>query len=199
MLSCSGLGTCQGAETLDGKFLQTTGLPPDSDYRYIQADGKCSAAASGWQSRANKIMAWSSIPQNVESVKAALVKYGPLATGYLVFEDFMYYSSGIYKHTTGSQQGGHAVIIVGYNDAEKYFIVKNSWGPSWGENGYFRIAYSEMTSDTSFGMITVAYQDTASKSGAEMSAPVSKSFDANTTWQRMADNASGSLNQLAAF
>ena len=39
--------------------------------------------------------------------------------------------------------GGHAVTLVGWNDSDQAWIVKNSWGDGWGENGYFRIAYSD--------------------------------------------------------
>ena len=51
----------------------------------------------------------------------------------------MYYESGIYRHVEGFIEGLHAVAIVGYDDEENCWIVKNDWGPDWGENGYFRI------------------------------------------------------------
>jgi C1A family cysteine protease len=50
-------------------------------------------------------------------------------------------------------------LIVGYNDAEQYFIVKNSWGTGWGEAGYFRIAYSELTSVATFAYSNIAYEN----------------------------------------
>merc|ERR1712159_112558 len=57
----------------------------------------------------------------------------------------MNYKKGVYSHKTGIPLGGHAVKIVGwgedYVDANQtfYWIVQNSWGPTWGEEGYFRI------------------------------------------------------------
>jgi C1A family cysteine protease len=49
-------------------------------------------------------------------------------------------------------------VLVGYNDAGQYFIVKNSWGAGWGESGYFRIAYSDVTSVVNFGYSGIAYE-----------------------------------------
>ena len=68
---------------------------------------------------------------------------GPVMTSMTVYEDFMFYQSGVYKHVTGSRLGGHAIAIVGWNDTEQAWIVRNSWGPDWGEEGYFRIAYDD--------------------------------------------------------
>lgn len=79
---------------------------------------------------------------SAEKVKAALKK-GPLVTTMTVYEDFLTYGGGIYKHVTGGREGGHAVSIVGFNDLEKYWIVRNSWGSDWGENGFVRVAYDD--------------------------------------------------------
>ena len=78
-----------------------------------------------------------------------LVHNGPLTVAMEVYDDLMTYKSGIYHHTALSlgfnpfHLVNHGVLIVGYGisneTGEKYWIVKNSWGESWGEGGYFRI------------------------------------------------------------
>jgi C1A family cysteine protease len=157
LLSCGGVGTCNGG-TLDADFLQSTGLPPESYYPYTGTDGSCASARAGWQNATYKIGDWGSVSASASSIKAALVKYGPLPTAFMVYADFMNYKSGVYSYVSGKKLGGHAVLIVGYNDDEQYFIVKNSWGTGWGEGGFFRISYDEMTTKTQFGMSTIAYQ-----------------------------------------
>lgn len=47
---------------------------------------------------------------------------------------------------------------MGYDDTEQYFIAKSSWGTDWGEAGYFKIAYSELASETALGYWTIAYE-----------------------------------------
>lgn len=66
---------------------------------------------------------------------------GPFEVAFNVYADFMSYSSGIYHHTTGSYEGGHAVKLVGYGaeNGVKYWICANSWDTTWGEKGFFRI------------------------------------------------------------
>jgi C1A family cysteine protease len=74
------------------------------------------------------------------SIMTALVT-SPLTTGFTVYYDFELYTSGIYQHVWGPEMGGHAVEFVGYGTANntKFWKVKNSWGATWGEKGYFRI------------------------------------------------------------
>ncbi len=58
-------------------------------------------------------------------------------------QDFASYTSGVYKHVSGSELGGHAIKIIGWGvdaTAGKYWIVANSWNRSWGMDGYFYIA-----------------------------------------------------------
>ncbi|RJQ35689.1 hypothetical protein C4566_00135 [Candidatus Parcubacteria bacterium] len=85
---------------------------------------------------------------DVWGIKKALVEDGPVMAGMYVYEDFFYYSGGIYQHTDGQFLGGHAVLIVGYGtyDGFDYWIVKNSWGEDWGEGGYFRILVGDDSS-----------------------------------------------------
>ena len=51
---------------------------------------------------------------------------------------FQYYTSGIFDASTCGTNLDHAVALVGYGDG--YYILRNSWGTSWGEKGYMRIA-----------------------------------------------------------
>lgn len=51
--------------------------------------------------------------------------------------------SGREPHIRVTNGRGHAIAVVGYDSVERYWIVKNSWGANWGENGYFRIGFGE--------------------------------------------------------
>lgn len=75
---------------------------------------------------------------------------GPVEAQYDVYSDFMYYKEGIYVHTSGYKEGGHAVVIIGYGNEKgiNYWICQNSWGENWGEKGYFRIKMGECGIDS---------------------------------------------------
>jgi len=81
----------------------------------------------------------------IDKIKRSLVEEGPVETGFMVYKDFMDYKSGVYRQTSKELLGGHAVKIVGYGveNGVEYWKVANSWGPTWGENGFFRIKIGE--------------------------------------------------------
>ncbi len=165
LVSCSGAGSCNGGSPgAASDFIRDTGLPVESCYTYGATNGNCASACASWQGSTQKITSWSWVTTNspdLEAIKNALYTKGPLATTMAVYNDFFSYSSGVYRYTTGSLAGYHGVLLVGYDDAGQYFIVKNSWGTWWGDSGYFKIAYSELNSAVGFGQYTIAYTGSA--------------------------------------
>jgi cathepsin B len=80
------------------------------------------------------------------AMQKELMLNGPFVVAMTVFADFLLYKSGVYRHSKGSQLGGHAVTLVGWGVDEngtKYWRIKNSWNESWGEKGFFRIVRAE--------------------------------------------------------
>lgn len=166
LVRCSGAGSCAhgGYPGAASDFMRDSGLPVESCYPYTATDGSCSPACPDWQANSYRIQRWMYVATwspTVDLIKNALYDYGPLPTTMDVYEDFRYYTGGIYSHVYGGLAGGHAVLIVGYDDEEQYFIVKNSWGTGWGESGYFRIDYSQLSNEVEFGYYTMAYETEA--------------------------------------
>jgi hypothetical protein len=95
----------------------------------------------GWENRTVKITEWGWVDNNITTMKEALIQHGPLITCIAVWRDFMWYFGGVYHPPTGQPFAGHVVAIVGYDDSQQCWIVKNSWGTKWGEKGWFRMAY----------------------------------------------------------
>ncbi|XP_070826349.1 dipeptidyl peptidase 1 [Chaetodon trifascialis] len=153
VVSCSeySQGCDGGFPYLIGKYVQDFGLVDESCFPYVAKNSPCG------------------VPQNCRRVYTAeygyvggfyggcsemammkeLVKNGPMAVALEVYPDFMHYKEGIYHHSgladpfNPFELTNHAVLLVGYGrchmTGQKYWIVKNSWGANWGEDGYFRI------------------------------------------------------------
>jgi C1A family cysteine protease len=166
LVRCSGAGDCQygGYPGSASDFIRDSGLPVESCYPYTATDGSCSPTCTDWQADSYRIQNWTYVTtwsSSIDAIKGALYDYGPLPTTMDVYSDFFGYAGGIYSHVDGGLAGGHAVLIVGYDDEDQCFIVKNSWGSGWGESGYFRIDYSQLSNEVEFGYFTIAYETEA--------------------------------------
>ena len=85
---------------------------------------------------------------SVNDQKTWLDTVGPLVCGYDVYDDFFGYGSGVYKKSsTAKYAGGHVMLVVGYDDTQSCWIVKNSWGTGWGDGGYVLIGYGQCNID----------------------------------------------------
>ncbi|EFA76288.1 hypothetical protein PPL_10051 [Heterostelium album PN500] len=69
----------------------------------------------------------------------AQLQNGPVSVGMMADGPLYGYSGGIYSCQSQYNSQNHAVLIVGYNSAQNYWIIKNTWGSGWGESGYFRL------------------------------------------------------------
>jgi cathepsin B len=82
-----------------------------------------------------------SLGKGEDSMIAALNNGGTVAISMTVYQDLYSYKSGIYKYVTGRILGGHSVRLIGYGveNGEDYWLMANTWGTYWGENGFFRM------------------------------------------------------------
>jgi len=96
----------------------------------------------------HQVISASRVLQTLDSLKGCLISGKPFVVGIYVYESFM---SNTVSRTgnvplpnvnTEQLLGGHAIICIGYNDTRKVWIMKNSWGPNWGDNGYFYLPFS---------------------------------------------------------
>lgn len=152
IVSCSNYSQgCDGGfpYLIAGKYGQDFGIVEEADYPYTGTDSPCTLKDSYYRYYTQE---YHYVGGFYGGCNEALMKYellmgGPLAVAFEVYDDFLHYGGGIYHHTglqdkfNPFQLTNHAVLLVGYGESngEKYWIVKNSWGTSWGENGYFRI------------------------------------------------------------
>jgi len=125
-------------------LLKNHGVVNESQCPYRAAEANCPTGLVP----SHKISAWASTTSKA-TIQNAIRQYGPVYAGFAVYTDFSSYSGGYYEYKTGSLRGYHAICVVGYDDIG--FKVKNSWGTGWGDKGYFKIKYSQMTNSVQFG------------------------------------------------
>jgi C1A family cysteine protease len=87
---------------------------------------------------------------NVQDQKQWIDNIGPISACFTVFDDFFAYgpNSGVYKQASTSVAGGHCIVIVGYDDAKGAWLIRNSWGTSWGMEGYCWFGYGQCGIDS---------------------------------------------------
>jgi len=177
LFSCGG-GACSYGWYISAalNYLRDYGTPSESCLPYRAKDVPCSDTCPDWQSQSQKIANWSWVANDVVSIETAL-QSGPVVAGFQVYQDFYSYSGGVYRHTSGKYVGGHCITIVGYDNTEGYWICKNSWGNSWGEKGYFRIAFTECGIENYVASLnTTIGQDTIGQQCTVTSSPVGPGF-----------------------
>jgi len=83
----------------------------------------------------------------VMEIKEAICKYGAVTSAVKITQMFIAYTNGVFyelesRPTNDLFHGNHSVLIIGWNDDKGAWLIKNSWGPDWGEDGYMWIKYN---------------------------------------------------------
>ena len=137
-----------GASIRDGiKSLNKVGVcsedkwPYNIDYFRYKPTSDCYKEAQGHES-----LQYKRLNQDIEQFKECLKSGYPFVFGFSVYESFEteeVSKTGIMPMPSESEKvlGGHAVMCVGYDENKKMFIIMNSWGEEWGEDGYFYMPY----------------------------------------------------------
>jgi C1A family cysteine protease len=149
---CSG-ATAEQIENILKNYAYVTGIATETSFPYTASNMQCSLKLPEWDKNAWKFEGYHSVTRgDIDAIKRELIQNGPIITGMEVHSDFFSYDEGIYQHVSEGIAGYHAVMIVGYgvDDGRTYWIVKNSWGATWGEGGYFRIAAGDSMIDSWF-------------------------------------------------
>ncbi len=143
-------------------FFKDRGPATEDKVPYKTKDSFCSPGAPSRVTA--KIVAWGYVRSDagkptVREIKEALCRYGPLAACVKVTPAFQAYVGGIFDEhasVTGDEDINHAITIVGWDENKKAFLIKNSWGTGWGENGYIWIEYT--SNNIGFGATWIAVE-----------------------------------------
>ncbi len=143
-LDCGDNGGCNGDDHSSVfNWSKNTGLPLTSDYGpYRGQAGQCKAVNTPKQ----KILDWGYVGNSsgvaaAQAIKDAMVKYGPISVAIAADNSFMNSPAGQVFQGSGSRDINHEVILVGWDDAKGAWILRNSWGRDWCDNGYQWIKY----------------------------------------------------------
>ncbi|CAJ1978808.1 unnamed protein product [Sphenostylis stenocarpa] len=145
LVDCDTKGVDQGCEggLMDDAFkfiIQNHGLDTEANYPYKGVDGKCNAKAEAIH--AATITGYEDVPANNEKALQKAVANQPVSVAIDASGSaFQFYKSGVFSGACGTELD-HGVTAVGYgvsNNGTQYWLVKNSWGTEWGEEGYIRM------------------------------------------------------------
>jgi len=147
---------CNGGDLITGmNYVLNTSVEKESDYTYLGYSGNpCYFSSSKPLTMLNGYQYCSNLTSNYKcstSIVYSLLQKGPLAVvtngGSWAFQN---YSGGLFN--AACYNIDHAVILAGYgvSGSTQYWLVRNSWGPSWGESGYIRIVINSANNYSCF-------------------------------------------------
>lgn len=148
------VNTDSGASLTDGmKTVSKQGCPIETLWPYDTSEYTVKPPAPAYDAGLKHLFeTYSAVDNtNLSAIQNALALGYPVAGGFTVYESFEseeVAQTGIMPMPAEGEQivGGHAILIVGYDNSAQQFIIRNSWGSDWGQAGYFMGPYEFFTS-----------------------------------------------------
>ncbi|RVE49207.1 hypothetical protein evm_006099 [Chilo suppressalis] len=142
------------ADTGIMKVIEAGGIMGEDDYPYENQKGQCRFQSSQVKATVTNCYVFSF--QNEDEIKQALFENGPIAMA-LNGEGLKNYQGGVYKQCFGDVD--HAVLLVGYGEDPSdgpYWLIKNSWGVTYGDKGYAKLLRNQNTCNMMGGTFSTA-------------------------------------------
>ncbi len=138
------------------RAVEMFGACPEPQWRYVIDNFSVRAPKRCYSEGLNhRVATYLRVPRELRHMKACLSQARPFTLGMSVYSSFE--SSGVKRSgiapmpKPGEQVvGGHAVMVVGYDERQACFIVRNSWGTRWGQAGYFLLPYAYVMSEKEY-------------------------------------------------
>ena len=186
LVDCSGSFGNEGCNggLMDDAFkyiIANGGLDSEADYAYTARDGTCNKAKEA--KKVGSITGFADVPQNNENQLIAAVNKNPVSVAIEADQQaFQLYKSGVFDAACGTQLD-HGVLAVGYGteSGKDYWIVKNSWGTTWGDQGYILMAQHKGASGICGINMMASYPTKTGEVSAEEVAPPPPSPPAPST------------------
>jgi len=155
------------------ELITDVGLYMDSALTTIKTDGVLAETACPYDisrfaykpsadkyqlAQKNKNINYKNIAKTLASLKTQLAAGLPIMIGINVYDNFfsdITSTKGTVGMPNGELLGGHAIVIVGYDDMRSVFNIRNSWGTGWGDVGYGTIPYSYIISNDAYQPLVV--------------------------------------------
>lgn len=136
LVSCGSIDCATGGWDQFDYIKQQGGMPLEGCFPYVATDAACKSGCTKYY----PLQVRYSVARDVNSIKQAIMTYGPVYSTVAADSYFSAYRSGTFSDS-GNKSVNHAIVLCGWDDTRGAFLLRNSWGPNWGENGYMWIKY----------------------------------------------------------
>lgn len=142
MLSCNPWGWGCNGGYWPNDMLVDPGAAMEECFPYVASEVPCQPCPTPYQIQSWSFVTEDNVVPDTDLIKQAIYTYGAVASGVYVTSFFQWYTGGVFNNCKRRVNWtNHAIILCGWDDAKGAWLLKNSWGPNWGENGFMWIAY----------------------------------------------------------
>jgi C1A family cysteine protease len=142
MLSCNPWGWGCNGGYWPNDMLVDPGAAMESCFPYVATVVPCQPCPTPYQIQSWSFVTQDNVVPDTALIKQAIYTYGAVSAGVYVSAFFQWYTGGVFnKCKRNPRWTNHAIILCGWDDAKGAWLLKNSWGTGWGENGFMWITY----------------------------------------------------------